>query len=359
VADIDRLRELTEKALDEFESGKPVSALVRQAHRIAVLRHDYAAQVWFVLQQRDFTGKLQADKGPLIELQAMLWTLLGNEAGQAEYVRQVTNYQASREMLDQKGNIHGGSVDQLEGVLDQLQAAIQDKDLPANLTPVDAGLMLIDRDRANAKLIPQIGSINKILSTVRQSVHDFLIATEAELDAGREESSFFDQAQSRINSLLNTYAPDAAKNFVGAQDRLYSGEPDAVNQALTSCRRMIKSIADALYPATGEEKPGADGIGRKMSDEAYKNRLLQFVQETVGKHRNGAALQAVIADLDKRLKALDALSSKGIHAEVSLAEAQTCVFQVYLLAGDLLAIAEGTSPHLTDDGGDPSAEPSG
>lgn len=32
-----------------------------------------------------------------------------------------------------------------------------------------------------------------------------------------------------------------------------------------------------------------------------------------------------------------------------MAEAETCVVQTYLLAGDLLAIAEGTSIYLQDD----------
>jgi hypothetical protein len=112
---------------------------------------------------------------------------------------------------------------------------------------------------------------------------------------------------------------------------------------------MIKSLADALYPATGEEKIGLDGIPRKMSDDAYKNRLLQYVRETVGKHKSGAVLQAVISDLDKRLGALDALADKGVHANPSITEAHTCVLQTYLLAGDLLAIVEEISLPIDSD----------
>jgi uncharacterized protein YukE len=175
------------------------------------------------------------------------------------------------------------------------------------------------------------------------------VATEAELDAGRDESSFLDQAQARINKLLNTYAADAAAKFVAAQERITSGGEEDISHALTSCRRMIKSLADALYPATNEEKPGLDGVVRKMSDDAYKNRLLQFVREKVGTHKSGPILLAVIADLGKRLDALDAMASKGVHADPSIAEAQTCVVQTYLLAGDLLAIADGTSIHLQDE----------
>jgi hypothetical protein len=95
---------------------------------------------------------------------------------------------------------------------------------------------------------------------------------------------------------------------------------------------------------------------REMSDEAYRNRLLQYVREQIGKHKGGEVLQTVIGDLGKRLSTLDALASKGVHADPSIEEAHTCVLQTYLLAGDLLAIAEGTSLLLTDD---PESAPSG
>jgi hypothetical protein len=60
-------------------------------------------------------------------------------------------------------------------------------------------------------------------------------------------------------------------------------------------------------------------------------------------------LAAVISDLDARLKALDALAGKGVHGDRSLDDVHTCVLQTYLLAADLLAIAEGASLLLTDE----------
>lgn len=346
VPDAERIRALTTQALDEFDSGKPTSALVRQAHRIAVLRHDYAAQIWFGLQQRD----LQAapESGRFLDLKARLVALLGEDAGMLEFAKQVLSYQASRQMLDSK-NFYGLTVDQLETTIAELEDISAPRDVPSNLHSLDAGMLIKRQEDAQAKVFPQLAQLRSILSRIRPAIHEYLVATEAELDAGREESSFFDQVYTRINGLLNTYAPEAAKKFVAAQDRVTSGGPEDISHALTSCRRMIKSLADTLYPATNEEKAGLDGVGRKMSDEAYKNRLLQFVGEKIGKHKSGGVLQEVISDLGKRLDTLDALSSKGVHAEPSIAEAHTCVVQTYLLAGDLLAIAEGTSLQLRDE----------
>jgi hypothetical protein len=108
----------------------------------------------------------------------------------------------------------------------------------------------------------------------------------------------------------------------------------------------------------GAEVEGLDGIPRKMTDDAYKNRLLQYVREQLGRHKNGAILQAIINDLGARLNALDALAGKGVHADTSLAEARTCVMQTYLLAGDLLSIAVGESTLLSDDAEEANASES-
>lgn len=356
--DVDHIIALTRKALEEFDSGKPVSALVRQAHRIAVLRHDYAMQAWFILQQRDL--RHSGGKDDLVDIRAKLVALLGDAAGNAEYTKQATKFEASRNLLDdEKGNIAVFSVDQIEVSISQMQEMMAERDVPANLHSYDAGLMIQRQDQAKTTLSPRIASMRNILARVRQSTHDYLVATEDELATGREESSFFDQVYARINKLLNTYCPDAAKKFVAAQDRMSSGEPEALSHALTSCRKMIKSLADTLYPATGEEKTGLDGIPRQMTDDAYKNRLLQYVREKVGKHKGGAVLQTVIGDLGKRLNALDGLASKGVHTDLSHSEAHTCVLQTYLLAGDLLAIAEETSPLMRADEPEPGATSAG
>ena len=117
---------------------------------------------------------------------------------------------------------------------------------------------------------------------------------------------------------------------------------------------MIKALADALYPATGEAIIGEDGVSRTMSDDAYRNRLLQYVSEQIGKHGQGNAIRQTLDSLGSRLKSLDSLASKGVHDNVSAAEAETCIVWTYLLAADIVRIADGTSALLVDDGGEGS-----
>lgn len=105
----------------------------------------------------------------------------------------------------------------------------------------------------------------------------------------------------------------------------------------------MKSLADALYPATGLAVLGADGKQRVMSDDAYKNRLWQLISEKLGGHVAGELLLASIVDLGNRLDKLYELSSKGVHTKLDHGEAVQCVLQLYTLTGDILRVASNDS----------------
>jgi hypothetical protein len=101
-----------------------------------------------------------------------------------------------------------------------------------------------------------------------------------------------------------------------------------------------------LYPATDQIATGSDGKERPMTDEKFISRLLQFVTDNV-KGSSGGLIAADISDFGTRLTALNALSSKGVHAQVTQAEVDLCLIRTYLIAGDLLRIRGGSSAALT------------
>lgn len=72
----------------------------------------------------------------------------------------------------------------------------------------------------------------------------------------------------------------------------------------------------------------------------YVNRILQYVVETVGKHENGAVVQTTLEDVDARLRALNELASKGVHAHATTYEVDSCVVQTYLVVVDVLRIRQ-------------------
>ncbi|OBE94322.1 hypothetical protein A5776_23380 [Mycolicibacterium elephantis] len=86
-----------------------------------------------------------------------------------------------------------------------------------------------------------------------------------------------------------------------------------------------------------------------MTEDRYKNRLTEYVRNKFEGTRQRQAVVQIVGDLSSRLNALDGLANKGVHAEVTQAEAETCVVWTYMLAGDIVRIADGTSALLIGD----------
>lgn len=348
-----RVQDLLAKALDEFDSSDvSVAASVRRASRIAALRKDYVNQLWLQWEMTDLSAsKSQKWQDPAIaRIKADLDTLLGSKAGHDEGYSASLQFERNRSIeVDGEVMVNGASIGQIEEQLRATQSAYGEFVRPAGLGPLDAYGAHRDSDGARATLIPVINTLQTLVDRVRSSVYAFLVATEAELEQGQPQAGVFARAQAYVNAALAEYAPKALEQFLAAQERLYRGSGEDLAHALTSCRRMLKSLADHLYPATNESVAGLDGIARRMSDDQYRNRLLEYVRQTLGSHGHSTVLQKTLDGLGARLKSLDALASKGVHDDVTAAEAETCVVWTYMLAADLIRLADGTSALLADE----------
>lgn len=339
----DRVWELLTAALDNFDRpGMTVAALVRQAARIASLRHDYAAQYRLQLELIDHSTGSQGRMGPLVPIQAQLVTLLGREEAQAVIASQVEVWQHNRK-LSAADQFNSYSIAQIEHHLGELKSIYGGYSVPANLSTGGAYRMAIEVDKQKAILVPLIQEVIAIVERVRQSVHDFMIATETELHSGKATGGVFNRGLEYVRQRLATRSPSALAKFAAAEERLLAGGPEDLSHALTSVRRMFKDLADALYPATGDVIVGEDSVERVMDDDAYRNRLIQFVKDRLGKHAQADIVSETLRSVGTRLNKLDSLASKGVHGDVGVAEAEACVVWTFMLAADLLRIDDGTA----------------
>jgi hypothetical protein len=349
------IRELLRVALDEFDlPASTLSANARRALRIAALRRDYVNQLWLQWELTDVqAGTTQKWQDPAAaKITGQIDALLGAEEGPRARFRAFLQFERNRMFVvdrEPKGFLQ--SLGQIEQELARLRRVYDDLTVPANLTPIDTYFVAKDMDSSRTKLLPDMHRLEQLLERVKTTIHTFLVATESELDEGQQESSLFLRAQEYINSSLAKYAPNALQMFVAAQDRLYSGDPEDLVHALTSCRRMIKALADALYPPTDETIIGGDGVERTLSDAFYRNRLIQYVREQLGRHNQGPVIQKTLDSLGARLMSLDSLASKGVHDEVSAAEAEACIVWTYFLAADIVRVADGSSALLATENG--------
>ncbi|WP_157811270.1 hypothetical protein [Microbacterium lacus] len=213
-----------------------------------------------------------------------------------------------------------------------------DEAITPGMTPLDTGLASIERDRVRAKLGPIIAEQQQILERIKTASFAYLIEVEAQILAGQDIPDAVAAGRSFVEAELGRRVPAALDALKSAQERLATGDHEALSQAAGSCRRTIKALADALFPPTSPTKT-EDGLTVSLDDDHYRNRLIEYVRQEKRRSTHADLLISNLNVLSTRLKSLDDLASKGVHTRVSAAEAESCVSWTYMLAADLLRVA--------------------
>lgn len=334
--------------MDQFDSpGMSVAAILRRCQRIASLRGDAAALIWLTLESMDIPNERMHKSDVATEsLAARLLKDVPGDRANADWSAAYDGYIKRRALQSDPPQANLRSVQQIEELLQMLR-----DEESASLTPPPPGMRDYDLGKhvntqreTRASLMTTRLPIEAVLARVKDRLWMFLTETEYELTFGEATGTTFDRLRAYVDKQLTMISPPALEQFQVAYRRLRDGGVEDRAHALTSCRRVLKTLADELYPARAEPVKGSDGKLRVLNDAKFVNRLLQYVIETVGSHENGAVVQAMLSDVDARLQALNDLASKGVHSSVSTYEVDTCVVQTYLVVADMLRIRERAAP---------------
>lgn len=330
--EIQVVRSLVAQALNEFDDpGGSVSKNLRRCLRIASLRKDYLNLVWLwrealTAKEPDFEWR---------QISRDIKSHFSEEDYEENSLLQLAGYTSRREAKDPKDQ---AGVDP-RGVGD-LENAVWILETVAAGIPANHGS---DSLAAHVTAAQNIATLKAVLARINWRLHRFLMETETQIEYGQVNADIFERNRIYVDQHLAEMAPDALAGFTSAYTRIQEGDAESLSQALTSCRRILKAVADKVYPASSSPVLCADGQERKMTDEKYMNRLSQAVSDSLGRHGQGPVLQSVIQDFSKRISSLNALASKGVHDKVTAAEVDTCVIQTYLLIGDILRVTQGES----------------
>ena len=124
--------------------------------------------------------------------------------------------------------------------------------------------------------------------------------------------------------------------LVALNENMRSGDNEAFSQALTSCRRLLATVADAIFPPRAEPYVDRHGKERAVGVEQYKNRLLAYLADRVDSAGSFAILDTDLAPLAARLDAIYEKACKGVHADVDQTEAQLTVIHTYLFLAEVV-----------------------
>ncbi len=332
----ERQRLLLDRALDHLaEHSIPVSRALDDCIRLAQLRRDHANLWWLRLESVGI-----ADKREMQTLDTEMASVFPKPTWDDVRHRMLLDYMERRSLTGDDGQpkVSSESLQEMETTLAALEDVVESSRPPLGLHPQDLYFAVERHQGIWAKTQPGIHGRRVILGRVRTRLARFLTETEAALEFGQAATGAFERVREVVDGMLAEIAPDALAKFKAAHDRATTGDPEAGSQALLSCRRILLSLADSLYPPTGQVIKGSDGNERIMSADKYRNRLWQFIAENVPHESARRLAQASMEEIGGRLDTVHDLASKGVHADVTSAEVDQCVVQTYLLAGDLLRL---------------------
>lgn len=157
----------------------------------------------------------------------------------------------------------------------------------------------------------------KLYSGLRSAIHSYAMDIYIALELGDAAETIFQAARAQVDSFIAARCPKGAEKLVAINDRLGDRTPESFVAALTSCRRLLLDVADAVFQP--QQEPFVDRLGKKRSvgPEEYKNRILAFLDTSARSQGSVGIIQSGLEHLAARLDAIYEKTCKGVHAEVT------------------------------------------
>lgn len=184
----------------------------------------------------------------------------------------------------------------------------------------------------------RIISTTKVIATwsgisgqVVATTYDMVAEIYHELLFSELQARLFADTQLRVDGSLSAASGSALEKIESVSDRLRDGDPESVSQALTTCRRLIDSCADHVFPAQAEPYAVGDEATLNVGQQQVLNRLQAYTHRCGITKSRRDRLRRNLADLYGRCSA-------GTHAEVTVDEARFVFLQTYIALGEILTL---------------------
>ena len=176
----------------------------------------------------------------------------------------------------------------------------------------------------------RIRAVETIRSRVLNQCQNFAIRVERQLSAQEKTNTFLQRAQNEVQNFFRMKSNDVYEKLQKANQLVDSESKEDLSLLLTQVRRAINAVADHFYPPVPGKVMCADGVERSLGADQYLNRLHEFVYTTFSRSTATDLLRAELDHLLVFTRKLNDVSSKGVHSEVSLTEAQQGFVGLYM-----------------------------
>lgn len=176
-----------------------------------------------------------------------------------------------------------------------------------------------------------VGMCSGILGQVVATVYDMVAEVYHELLFSELQATLFADAQTKVDGALAAASGSALKKIERVSERLRDGDVESVSQALTTCRRLIDSCADYVFPPQSAPYAVGEEAMLSVGSQNVLNRLQAYTHQSGAPKSRRDRLRRILGDLYGRCSA-------GTHAEVSADEARFVFLQTYIALGEILTL---------------------
>lgn len=270
---------------------------------------------------------------------------MGSEETQQWLRLEMIGYNSTDDISVKYMSLTGRWVDRAKGIgywgpLAQQEAAIgAEKAKLASMRTPDAGgewanLAITNVTTAMTQTANIISTLSAIKSRVLARLHQFVSEVYYSLAFEGLSESIFERYKRDVDVLIAESCGNVLDQIPAVIDRLAEAQPEAVSQALTTCRRIIESFADSIFPAT-EETIEIGGSILNLGADKHQNRINAYIHRHTDSQTRKKRLRQNLANLFDRV-------STGVHADVTLEEARALFLNTYLLLGEVLHICRNS-----------------
>jgi AbiTii len=327
---IDEARKVSGALLDDLENSlSKIDAILMRAKRLARLMRDSEAQLWLDLETRGYPEEfIFSDLGSCMKYAASGGRIdLGSHK---YYLQSLPEIEANFESDD--------------ALLNSLQTArIPTTTVKDFLEKHATEALMATQLKFQAQQKKSYASSKSLYSSMKSAIHNYATDTYLAVELGDIAEDIFEGAHNIVDTFIRSHSPKAAEKIVAINERMSDSSVESRSSALTSCRRLLMDVADSVLPARDEEWKDRKGHARKVGVEQYKNRLLAYLSDLGESHGSHALLESELEHLASRLDVIYEKTCKGVHIDVSLAEARLAVIHTYLFIGELATYGEQIS----------------
>lgn len=312
--------------VEALETDAPIDKCLMKAQRLARMLRDTDAQNWLEYEIRGYPSGFDLH-------------LLGTSQKYAWRWLSATNSLLTTSLPEMEATVNATEI-----VLNKLQAP-SITTTAENYVVSGATMKIID-DVVQKISFARNAFTNAVaqFSRMRSHLYRYAADTLVSLEFGDVAEDIFQSARNVADEYIRSTVPKAAEQLLAAEERMAEGNSESLSACLTSCRRVLSTIADAVFPP--QDKPHVDGLGnpRKVGTAEYKNRLLAFIEQRITSKGTKSIHDSQLSYLAARLDAVDEKACKGVHTDVTLDEARLVLVQTYLFLADIARLAGRSNP---------------